>query len=194
MRAIHPGLVNRDSAVLVVIDIQEKLANVMARRDEVVEASSRLVRACGVLGIPVLVTRQYPKGLGETVGEVDEAYDSLPAELRAGVVDKTAFCCGEEPAFVDALEATGRDQVVLVGMEAHICVLQTALGLTASTYRVQIASDAVCSRHDRDCEVALNRACAEGVVVTTSESVMYEALERAEGERFKSLLAIVKES
>jgi nicotinamidase-related amidase len=190
----HPGLVDRDDAVLVVVDIQEKLAAVMPERDRVAATAARLVKACGVLGIPVLLTRQYPKGLGDTVSEVLDPYEDIAGSLKAGVVDKTAFCCGSESAFVLALEATGRKQVVLAGMETHICVVQTALGLVADGYRVHVAYDAVCSRREGDHERALARMCAEGATVTTSESVIYEALGRAEGDDFKALLPIVKDA
>ena len=125
---------------------------------------------------------------------IEPITEALPDDLRAGVVDKTAFCCGEEDAFVQALDATTRSQVVLVGMETHICVVQTTLGLLAEGRRVQVVYDAVCSRKDADHERALNRICGEGGTVTTSESFMYEALGRAGGEDFKALLAIVKEA
>lgn len=192
--APHPGLVDKDSAVLVVVDIQDKLAAVMPEREAVAACAARLVRACGHLGIPVLITRQYPKGLGDTVAEVREAYESLPPGLGAGVVDKTAFCCTLEPTFEDALSSTGRGQVVLAGMETHICVAQTALGLLGEGRRVHVVHDAVCSRDVKDHERALNRICAEGVTVTTSESFLYEALGRAEGDAFKAVLEIVKGS
>ena len=194
MTAPHEALLAADEAVLVVIDVQDGLADVMPRRDEAVAAASRLVRAFGVLGVPVLVTRQYPKGLGDTVGVVRDAYASLAEGLRAGVVDKTAFCCCTEPGFESALEATGRDHVVLAGMETHICVAQTALALLGGGSRVQVVADAVCSRRDLDHDTALRRLRAAGATVTTSEAVMYEALGRAGTPAFRQLLAIVKDA
>jgi nicotinamidase-related amidase len=190
----HAGLIERDKAVLVVIDVQDRLAAAMPRRDEVVAAVVRMVRAAGALGIPVLVTQQYPKGLGPTVPEVLDAYEGLPEELQAGIVDKTAFCCEDEEPFRDALAATGKGQVVLAGMETHICVVQTALAMLAEGRRVHVAHDGTCSRREADHERALNRMCAEGATATSVESVMYEALGRAEGSDFKSILAIVKDS
>jgi nicotinamidase-related amidase len=189
---LHPSLVDCDRAVLVVVDIQEKLAAVMPRRETTVAVAVRLVRAAGVLGVPVLLTRQYPDGLGDTVPEVGEAYSGLPQDLKAGIVDKTAFCCDRETAFVSTLDATGREQVVLCGMETHICIAQTALALVAGGRRIQVVADAVCSRRDEDRDIALARLRAEGVVVTTSEAVMYEAVGRADVPAFKDLLRIVK--
>ena len=184
--------VDRDRSVLVVVDVQERLAAVMPRRDEVSATSSRLVRTADVLGIPVAVTRQYPKGLGDTVPEVVSALEEL--EVAAPVVDKTTFCCSDEPAFTAVLDEIGREQVLLVGMETHICVTQTALALKAVGRGVFVVADGVCSRDDRDHEVALARLRAAGVVVATSESVMYEALGRAGTPEFKRVLEIVKDA
>jgi nicotinamidase-related amidase len=184
--------VDRERAALVVIDVQERLAAVMPRRAEVTAVGARLVRAADVLGIPVLVTRQYPKGLGDTVEEVAAALDGL--RTPAPVVDKTDFCCADEPAFGAALDALLREQVVLVGMETHICVAQTALALVEAGRPVFVVADAVCSREDRDHQTALDRLRAAGVVVLTSESVMYEALGKAGTPEFKAVLEIVKDA
>jgi nicotinamidase-related amidase len=187
------NLIVREEAVLVIIDIQERLAAVMDRREEVVANTARLARAAAIVEMPILVTRQYPKGLGGTVPELEEVLVEL-AEQGASVtgLDKTAFCCAAETDFNEALDALGRPQVVLAGMETHICVAQTALAL-AEKYRVHVVADAVCSRKPADHEVALDRLRSAGIVVTTHESVMYEAVGRAGTPEFKSLLAIVKE-
>lgn len=179
--------IDRDDVVLVVIDIQERLAAAMERREEVVAVTARLAKVASLIGAPVIVTRQYPKGLGGIVPELAEAL------ARAVVADKTSFCCGGEPSFVEALRATGRRQVAMVGMESHICVVQTALALLESGYRVHVVEDGTCSRAVRNHDSAMARLRAEGVVVTTSESVMYEAVGQAGTEEFKALLGIVKE-
>jgi nicotinamidase-related amidase len=187
------NLIVREEAVLVIIDIQERLAAVMDRREEVVASTARLARGAAMVDMPILVTRQYPKGLGGTVPELEQVLVEL-AEQGASVtgLDKTAFCCAAETDFNEALDALGRPQVVLTGMETHICVAQTALAL-AEKYRVQVVADAVCSRRPADHDVALDRLRSADVVVTTHESVMYEAVGRAGTPEFKSLLAIVKE-
>jgi nicotinamidase-related amidase len=172
----HPDLIDRDDLVLLVVDVQHRLAAVMERREDVVAAIVRLIRAAAIVGAPVLVTRQYPKGLGETAPEV-----------------KTSFCACGEPGFTAVLEATGRRQVAIAGMETHICVTQTALALIATGHRVHVVEDACCSRRSRDHETALARLRAQRVTVTCSESLMYEAVGRAGSGEFKRLLAVVKE-
>jgi nicotinamidase-related amidase len=179
-------LLARHDAVLVIVDVQERLAATMPRRDSVTRTSALLADVAFELGIPVLVTRQYPAGLGDVVAELAAAAD------RATVIDKTAFDCMREPTFVAALAATGRRQVVLAGMETHICVTQTALSLAWAGYDVHVAADAACSRRDDDRSVALDRLRAAGVTVTCSESVIYEALEEANTAEFRTVLALVK--
>lgn len=190
----HPALVTREGSVLVVVDIQERLAAVMGRRDETVATASRLVRVAAILGTPVVVTRQHPRGLGDTV---DELHAPLDEARRAGsavtVVDKLSFDCMAEPAFVAALADTGCEHVVLAGMEAHICVTQTALSLAAAGPTPHVVADAVCSRHDADAATALDRLRCHGVDVLTSESAIYEAVGEAGTERFRAVLQVVKE-
>ncbi|MBW6468004.1 MAG: hydrolase [Coriobacteriia bacterium] len=193
---MHPSrpLVAREAFVLVIIDIQERLAGVMERKDDVVRVAKRLARTATMLDAPIIVTRQYPKGLGPTVPELDEVLVELgEAGARIAGVDKTAFCCAAETGFMEALEATGRSQVVLAGMETHICVAQTALVLAAEGRDVHVVADGCCSRLATHHDVALDRLRHAGVSVTTGESVMYEAVGRAGTDEFRRLLAIVKE-
>ena len=188
----RPRLVTRDEAVLVVVDVQERLAAAMARRAEVVATTVRLVRAASLLGWPILATRQYPQGLGDLEPALSEALGHGGAAASVSIVDKTAFCCLAEPAFLAALAATSRRQVVIAGMETHICVTQTAVAAAAGGHETYVAADACCSRRDADHAVALDRMRAEGVVVTASESVIYEAAGRAATDEFRALLRIVK--
>ncbi len=180
------GMVSRDSAVLVLVDMQDRLADVMDRRDAVVGTSALLARVAGVLGMPVIVTRQYPRGLGETVPELVDVVGSHSP------VDKMAFDCLREPAFAEQLRATGRRQVVLTGMEAHICIAQTALALLSAGYDVHVVADAVCSRCDVDRDIALERMRVAGATVTVAESVIYEALGEAGTPEFRAVLELVK--
>ncbi len=193
MGASAEVLIDRDDLTLVIIDIQERLAAVMPDRERVAVAAGKLARLAAMVHAPVIVTRQYPEGLGPSVPELEEVLVGL-AEEGASVqrVDKTVFCCAAEPDFEDALRATGRRQVVISGMETHICVVQTALILAARGHMVHVAADACCSRDVSFHELALERMRAAGVIVTTSESVMYEAIGRAGTEDFKRLLGIVK--
>lgn len=180
------GTIVRGSVVLVLVDMQERLAATMPRRAEVVDAAVFLARAARILGVPVVVTRQYPRGLGDTVPELAAAAGGVEP------VDKVSFSCPSEPAFRERLSELGRRQVVLAGMETHICITQTALALLAEGAEVHVVADATCSRRDADHQVALDRLRAAGVVVTTAESVVYEALGVAGSDEFRLVLDAVK--
>jgi nicotinamidase-related amidase len=187
--------VRRDDLVVLVIDIQERLAAAMDRREEVAAASAKLIRAASGLGAPTLVTRQYPKGLGDVEPVIASATDAaLRAGARVDAIDKTAFSCMTQVGFRELLEATGRRTVAITGMETHICVTQTALALHEAGYAVHVCADAVCSRRALDNDVALDRLRAAGVVVTTTESVIYEALGAAGTDDFKAVLALIKDA
>jgi len=181
-----PSVVDRSAAVLVLIDLQERLAAVMGRRAAVVETAVLLAGVARELAMPVIVTRQYPEGLGDLVPELSSA------ALEGDPVDKLSFCCTKEPAFGERLADTRRSQVVLAGIETHICVAQTALALRGSGHDVFVVADATCSRRDEDHAVALDRMRAAGVTVTTAESVIYEALGRAGTPEFAAVLTLVK--
>ncbi len=186
-------LAERHEAVLVLVDMQERLASAMAERERVVGASGRLARTCQLVGAPIILTRQYPQGLGDTEPELEQALAAIADD--GGTVlrlDKTAFCACGEPEFVELLASLDRPQVILAGMETHICITQTALDLVLRGYSVQVVADACCSRDRAMHDVALDRLRAAGVVVTTSESVMYELVGRAATDEFRSLLRIVK--
>ena len=189
----HRDLIDRDDLVLLVVDAQDRLASAMQSRDTTVAAIARVVRLAAIVGAPIVVTRQYPKGLGGTVPEVEAVLEEASATVPVSIVDKTAFCACEEPGFHAVLESSGRRQVAIVGMETHICVTQTALALVAAGYRVHVVEDACCSQRARDHGTALARLQAHGITVTCAESLMYEAVGRAATPEFKRLLAVVKE-
>lgn len=189
---MNDRLVRREDLVLVIVDVQEKLAAAMERRAEVVAAAVRLIRLAELVGAPIVVTRQYPDGLGDTVAGIGEALASAAATVPVVTVDKLAFCACAEPAFAEAMRATGRSQAVVAGMESHICVTQTALELAGLGTEVHVVADACCSRRSCDHDVAMDRLRSAGVVVTTSESVMYETVAVAGTNEFKRLLSIVK--
>lgn len=175
-----PALARASDSTLAVVDIQERLAAVMPARDAVVRATSILIEAATMLGIPVVVSEQYPKGLGATVAEI---VAKLPAEATR--VEKTRFsACGALPL--------GRSQVVIAGMEAHVCVLQTALELVAAGHEVFVVADAVCSRTEANYRNALARLEAAGVVVTSTESVLFEWLRDASHEHFRAISKLIR--
>ena len=177
---------DRDDAVLLVIDIQERLAVAMADRERVVANTGHLIAAAQLLGVPVLLTEQYPKGLGPTVPELRAVLADTPA------VEKTTFDCCGEPTFAPALERTGRSTVIVCGMEAHICVLQTVLGLLATGMSVHVAADAVCSRNPENARTALELQRDAGAAITCTETVLFQLLGRAGTPEFKAIQARIR--
>lgn len=172
--------------VLVVVDVQERLARVMERREQVEAAIGVLIRAAKLHDIPIILTQQYTKGLGPTV-------PALSAELE-GVepVEKICFsCCGEEP-FTRALDALGRRKVILTGMEAHICVLQTAIDLLDMDYTVHLPWDAVCSRTDGNRDAAIRFMERAGAIITASETTAFQILEKAGTPQFKEISSLLR--
>jgi nicotinamidase-related amidase len=178
-------LLSRSTAVLVVVDVQERINAVMADQGHLPRIAV-LVQACTLLGVPVITTEQYPKGLGPTVAE-------LASLLPAPPLVKDSFSCPREPAVRSALEATGRRQAVVTGIEAHVCVLQTAIDLAGAGYQVHVPHDAVASRRVADKEWALRRMASAGVVVTTTESALFELLERCGTDEFRAVSRMIRD-
>ncbi len=184
---------DRERTALVVVDIQERLAGVMERRETVIARTKLLISAAAIVGAPIIATRQYPKGLGPMEPEIT---DALQAAADAGTavheVDKVSFDCFAEVDFVEAVAATGRTQLVLAGMETHICIAQTALGGLIRGHDVFVAADACCSREEENRHLAIARLAHAGAVISTAESVAYELIGQAGTAEFKLLLAAVK--
>jgi nicotinamidase-related amidase len=179
-------MLERSKAVLVVIDVQVKLFQTMDGREQLGANLQRLVKGVEVLGIPVLWLEQNPRGLGPTIPEV--------AALLSGQtpVSKQSFSCCGSAAFREALAALGRTQVLLAGIEAHVCVYQTALDLLALGYYVEVVADAVSSRTAANCQLGLERMAQAGVPPTSTEMALFELLRVAEGPDFKAILALVR--
>ena len=186
-------IVDRSSAVLVLIDVQERLAAAMQDRASVLDAADKLVRACALTGVPVVATRQYPAGLGDIEPMLRATLETAAADTSVTVSDKMAFDCFAEPAFAARVVSTGRRQLVIAGMESHICVTQTALSALRAGHDVHVVADACCSRDERTHEIAIARLRAAGAVVTATESVLYELVGVAGTDEFRALLSMVKE-
>lgn len=187
--ATYPNLLDSGNSVLVVVDMQGRLTSVMPETDAAAMIANglRLLEAANILGVPVLLTEQYPKGLGPTAAEILE---HLPP--AANVFEKTGFSCCAAEGFNQALLASGRSQVILVGQEAHVCVLQTALELLDQGYRVYVTEDAVCSRrHDHKFN-ALRRLRQQGVSIVCYESVLFEWLKDAKHPDFKAISSLLR--
>jgi len=177
---------HRQEAVLVIVDIQERLATAMGERQKVIANCLHLITAAGLLRIPVLITEQYPKGLGPTVSEIKDALDSYHP------IEKIAFnCCGEQ-RFLDELASVGKRKVILTGMETHVCVLQTCIGLLTDGHSVHVVRDAVCSRKTEDYDTGIEYMRNAGGVITCTETVLFQLLEKAGTEEFKILSKRIK--
>jgi len=185
----HPALLDRERSVLVLIDVQEGYRRALDGWDRVVAASALLVRGAAVLGIPLLVTEQYPRGLGHTATELASLF---PAGLE--VVEKmTMSCCGAA-RFSEHLAATQRRQVLVAGIETHACVNQTVHDLLALGHQVHVARDATSSRRPADVQPAWDKMRAAGMLPTSSEQALLELIRSAEGAEFKSLQRLLKEA
>lgn len=176
----------RAEVILLVVDIQERLAGAMAERERVTAKTLHLVQTAQLLGIPWVATEQYPRGLGPTVAPLREALGGTPA------IEKITFDCCIEPSFLPPLAATGRKSVVLCGMEAHVCVLQTCLGLLDRGFTVHVAADALCSRDAENARLALEFMRDAGAVITCTETVIFQLLERAGTPEFKAVQQMIK--
>ncbi|MBA3315908.1 MAG: hydrolase [Planctomycetota bacterium] len=184
-------LLSPAESLLFVVDVQERLLPHIIDHDAVTSNCVRLLRAAALFKVPVTLTEQYPKGLGLTVSPIASLLageDAIPA-TRA---EKLRFSGAEATGWPAAGERTdSRHQVVLAGIETHICILHTALDLLSMGYRVYVAVDAAGSRHRIDREIALARLRDSGAIVTTTESVLFEWCETAESDQFKSLRDLV---
>ena len=181
------------NATLVIIDVQERLAAAMESRQRVNARSGLLLSVAVITGLPVVATRQYPNGLGDFEPELRSAMDgAAKTGVAVSVVDKLTFDCFGEPRFTEAVCASGRRQLLVAGMESHICVTQTVLTGLREGFDVHVVADACCSRDSEMHALALARMATAGAVITTAESVAYELVGRAGTPEFKALLAAVK--
>ncbi len=185
----EPPLVRSDASQLVVVDVQTRLAVAIPEsdRDRAFQRTGLRLEAARILGVPQLATEQYPKGLGPTDPAVACHFSN-----DMSVFSKTAFsCCGAD-GFTGALDIEDRPQVILTGMEAHVCVLQTAFDLQACSFQVFVAEDAVCSRTPGNHRNAMERLRQGGIIVTNAESVIFEWLRDAQHGQFKAVSALLK--
>lgn len=183
----HPRLLSRDATVLVVIDVQEAYRSVLFEYERVAAAVARLVQGAGLLGVPVIATEQYPKGVGSTVAEV-------ATHLPAGTVpiQKMSMSCCGAPEFMTALQGLHRQQVLIAGIEAHACVNQTAHDLLAARFQVHVAHDATSSRRPEDYAIGWEKMVGAGAIPATVESALLELLRTAEVPEFKAVQRLIK--
>jgi nicotinamidase-related amidase len=179
-------ILRKEDCLLVVVDIQTKLWEVIFEKEKLLSNTQKLIKAFRILKIPIIFTEQYPLGMGKTKKEISE----LLSDLKP--IEKLSFSCAGKDDFKNKVRSFNKKQIVVCGIEAHICVLQTVLDLLNQDYIVYVPYDAVSSRKEGDYENALRRMSKEGAIIGSVESAIFECLEVAGNEAFKEILKIVK--
>jgi len=176
----------REKTIGLVIDIQERLVPVMEENEQFVENCSKLVQGLQILGLPILVTQQYTKGLGETIDEIK----ALIPDFQ--YIEKKDFSCLDEPVFAEKLALSGAKNIIICGIESHVCVLQTAIDLKAAGYNPVVVFDCVSSRSFDNIDLAAERFRYEGIMMTSFESILFELTRSAGAPGFKEISKLVK--
>ena len=179
-------MLTTENSVFLLVDTQGKLAHSMYAKDDLFKNLKKLIKGMRALGIPILWAEQNPKGLGPTVQEVAELLHDLQP------IPKYSFSCYQNHEFIQALEALNRRNVLVAGIETHVCVYQTVRDLRKAKYDVQLVADAVSSRTSENKQIGLEKCRDVGASVTSVETALFELLEVAEGDRFKQILDVIK--
>jgi nicotinamidase-related amidase len=179
-------LLSADQTLLIAIDIQERLLPAIHDGARVQRNAEILLQAASILQIPALLTEQYPRGLGQTVPQIRTAAGGSP------MLEKMHFSAWRDDAIRAHIEASGRPSVVVAGVEAHVCVLQTALDMAAAGCRVAVVADAISSRHPDSAKVARDRMATAGITLATTEMCIFEWLGTASHPAFKTLSGLIK--
>lgn len=176
----------KQNTIGLVIDIQERLVPVMEESEQFVENCSKLIQGLQILGLPLLVTQQYTKGLGETVEEIKSVIKDFQ------FIEKKDFSCFDEPTVAEKLALSGIQNVIICGIESHVCVLQTAIDLKEAGYTPVVVMDCVSSRSFDTIDLAMERFRYEGILMTSMESILFELTRSAGATEFKEISKLVK--
>lgn len=179
-------LIQREKSLLLVVDVQEKLAPSIFEGEMAVRNNVRLLSATAQLSVPSFISEQYVRGLGPSLSEIRDA------AVNAKFFEKIHFSCTAEPGVLEMLQLAKRPQIILTGMETHVCVLQSALGLLAAGFQVFLVADAAASRTLENRNAAIERARAAGASIVTTEMVLFEWLHKAGTDEFRALLPLIK--
>lgn len=175
-----------ENTILLIIDIQGNLAHLMHGKERLFKNVQKLIKGIQILGIPILWVEQNPQGLGPTIPEIAELLSNIQP------ISKMSFSSCRNDGFLQTLNTLNRKQILIAGIEAHVCVYQTAADLVDNGYEVQVVTDAVSSRSVENKEIGLQRMKNSGATLTSVETALFELLKVAEGEQFKEILKIVK--
>ncbi|HZH35100.1 MAG TPA: hydrolase [Pyrinomonadaceae bacterium] len=184
---MHPNTLRLGESLLLIVDVQEAFRQSIPRFARLTENIVRFTAGAKALNLPVLVTEQYPKGLGHTATEIA---DVLPAD--AAIIEKTAFSSCGAAAFNDKLVPIGAKQIIIAGIEAHICVNQTAHDLLALGYQVHLLSDAIASRTAENEQIAFAKMRESGAILSSVEMALFELMRDAKHEQFKLIQKLIK--
>ena len=179
-------MITTEDTALVLVDVQGKLAQSMHNKKDLFENLKKMVKGAQVLGVPILWAEQNPDGLGPTMPEIAELF------TNQSPVSKFSFSCCGSKQFLRDLEAVNRKNILIVGIEAHVCVYQTAADLTNLQYNVQIVADAVSSRTAENKQIGLEKSKDAGASLTSTETALFELLKEAKGDKFKEIINLVK--
>jgi len=182
----HEKILLRDDCLLLVVDYQEKLLKAFKEPDALVESCVKLIKFARILNLPILWTEQYPRGLGPTVPQVKQELEGYHP------IEKVNFSCFGEPAFVSSLSSFNKRQLVICGIETHICIEQTVLDALKAEYQCHIVTDACGSRKKKDHKAGLRKMEGAGAVPACAEMVIYEILVRSDSPEFRQVLKLVK--
>lgn len=182
----HPKLLRKENTALLIIDIQERILPVILENERVIQNTLKLIKGFQVLNLPIYYTEQYPKGLGSTDKRIVEALGEITS------FTKMSFSCYGAGDLFEEIKKKEIKNVVICGIEAHVCVMQTVLDLLANDFSVYVAADAVSSRREFDYKIALNRMEKHGAEITLTESILFEMLEICGTDQFKTISKLVK--
>lgn len=183
----HPNLLHDDNTLVAIVDMQEPFLRTIFERERVITNVSALIQGAMVLRVPLVATTQYAERMGGVIPEIQR----LLPPLRSAI-DKMTFSSYATPSFASEVQRSGRKQILLCGVEAHICVCQTALEMTAAGFQVHVAIDAVSSRSEANWKLGIDKMRQGGVLITSVESALYEMLHEAGTPEFRDILKIIK--
>jgi nicotinamidase-related amidase len=182
----HPRVLSSQNAALLIVDVQESFRKQLKDLDLLTRNITILAEAAKILKVPVLLTEQYPQGLGKTIAEITACLGEHK------YFEKTAFSCCQSAPFLEQLESFGRTQIIVCGIEAHVCVEQTVLELMANDYQPHVVKDAIASRADRHKDIAWEKMISSGAVPSGVELALFEMLAESGTEQFKAVQRLVK--
>lgn len=180
------GIIDRNKTALIIVDIQEKFKPAIFEIERVIDNTKKVIEGARILGIPIIVTEQYPKGLGKTVNAIQASL----GDFRP--IEKLSFSCFGEKKFLDELEKLNVTDLIILGIEAHVCITKTILDAIARGYRVHLVTDAISSRSESNLKIAIERAKQVGAFLASSEMILFQLMDSAGTEEFKRISKIIR--